>query len=193
MKKPPELSKAEIAKRVDEQWRRILQENGLAGSSKDLKQMLKAADIPIEERLAHGLTIGAAIGLGGLGEKVASMVKSQEDLDRLFQEMSQFGDKAPSMLRKAFKDTARTLPRKGGPGRSHKLDLREATLMCDEIASIIRQQNISQKQALRIASERSPKLLSGKTVGARTLWEVWNNRDKLTAIYGAQSVQNDKM
>lgn len=179
MTRPRNLSRTEMAKRIDAAWHQILEENGLVFNPTELKAMIKTAHLSPQANLARGLTIGAAIGLSSAGKKVAPMIRSEEQFYRVLQEMKRAGDKIPTMLRKATKDMARALPRKGGPGRQPKLSPREASLMCDQIALFIRQKN-TLRQALQKTSELSPRILEGKTVSPRTLQKAWDIRDKFT-------------
>jgi hypothetical protein len=179
MKKSEKLTQAEIAKRVDEAWHNILAENGLVWSPAELREMLKTVHLPPEAHLARGLTMGAAIGLSSVGKKIAAKIRSRAQLDKILFEMRQAGDKIPALLRRSVKEMARTLPRKGGPGRQPKLNAKEASQMCDQIAILIRQKS-TLKQALQKASELSPSILGGKKVSPRTLQKAWGRRDEFT-------------
>ena len=171
------LTPAAIAKRVDDTWQEVLQENKLVWSKADISKMLLHIDVPPETAIARGMTIGAAIGLTSAGKRIAGHIKSEEQLLRVLQEMRSSGSKIPSILRKASKEMLKALPRRGGPGRQPKLSPREASLMCDQIALFIRQKN-SLKKSLQRASELSPSILKGKKVGSRTLQKAWDKRDE---------------
>jgi len=179
LKKPKKLTEAEVARRLDETFHKILEENGLLLWSPDeLKEMLKSVHISPNTKLARGLSIGAMIGLSSAGKKVAPLIKTEEQLDRALQAMRQQGDKIPTMMRKAAKEMTLMLPRRGGPGRQPKLTAEEKSLMCDLIASFIRQK-MKLKPALAKASEQAPGMLGGKKVSARTLQKAWDERDKI--------------
>ena len=179
MPEPPSkpLPPAAIAKRIDDVWREILQENKLVWSKADVRQMLHVLDLPPETAIARGMTIGAAIGLTSAGKQIANRIKSEEQLLRVLQEMRSNGSKIPSLLRKATKEMLKALPRRGGPGRQPKLSPREARLMCDQIALFIRQKH-SLKKSLQLASDLSVSILNGKKVGSRTLQKAWAKRDE---------------
>jgi hypothetical protein len=177
MKKPPKMNRAEIVRRVDEEWSQMLERSGLGWSRVAAKKMLRAMDLPPETIVAYGVTWGAALGLSSLGDEIAHEVKSQEQLEEVLQGMRERGEEMPTLFRKAVKDVVRALPRRGGPGRQPKLSPKEASLMCDQISLFIRQK-MKLKQALQKASELSPSLLGGKKVSPRTLQKAWDSRDK---------------
>lgn len=182
-----ELSEAEVARIIDEEWQKILRESGFTWSPGEVRELFEHIELSPETTVAKGIKLGAAIGLssGGktAGQTVAPSIKTREQLDRFLQELKQQGDRMPTMFRQGVKEVNRLLPRRGGPGRHHKLTLKEATLMCDCIAEIRRHQKVSDKESLEIASKKSPQILGGKKIGARTLWDVWDNRDKLASVY----------
>jgi hypothetical protein len=178
LKRSRALSQAEIARRIDEAYRKILEENGLSLWSPDeLKDMLKTVHLSPHTTLVRGLTIGAMIGISSPGKKLAPMIKSEEQLDRVLEGLREHFDKSPTMMRKAAKDMMRALPRKGGPGRQRKLSPEEASLMCDQIGQLIREGK-KLKPALEEAAKQSSRILGGKRVGARTLQNAWNDRQK---------------
>jgi len=173
------MTKTEMARRIDKSWRAILAENHLVWSTAELKKMLTATELSPETRIARGLSLGAAIGLGSIGKEVARQLKTEEQFNKLLKEMRVAGDRIPTLLRKATKEMLRVLPRRGGPGRLPKLSPKEASQMCDQVAIFIRQKH-TVKRSLQMAAELSSTILNGKTVSARTLQKWWNTRDALT-------------
>lgn len=172
-----ELNPSETAKYLDETWRTILSENGIDLDPAELSHILTKSGLSLDTVVAHGLTIGAAVGLRSIGDRFVQDVKTRQQLDIVLLHMREAGDKLPSILRKASKQMVLGLRRNGGPGRKPKLSPREAVLMCDQIAAFIRTK-CSLKQALQMASELSPSLLDGKRVSPRTLQKAWDKRDQ---------------
>jgi hypothetical protein len=178
MKKPQRLSRAEIEREVEQAWQQMLENNGsFEWNPTSVEKTLKQTNVPRETRVVQGLTMGAALGLGGMGKNLASHIKTREQLEEILREIRKCGEMMPTILRKATKQMIGTLPRRGGPGRRPKLDRKEASQMCDQIALFIRQK-YSLKQALQKVSELSPSILSGKKVSPRTLQKAWGRRDE---------------
>jgi hypothetical protein len=65
--------------------------------------------------------------------------------------MRQISEAMPTTTRKTMKMFLSKLPRKGGPGRQPKLDSKQASLACDQIAVFI-----SQKHPVKEASVNRP-------------------------------------
>jgi len=183
MEKKARLTKAEIARRLDEAWREVLKETGLPSSPAEMRKVLKEVNVSPELPLARGLTLGIALGLGGLGKTLARKVKTEEQLEKALQETKEVGEKMPTAIRRAIKEVASSLPRRGGPGRRPKLSPKEASVMCDQIALFIRQK-YGLKEALKKAADLSPSILGGKKVSARTLQKAWGRRAEFTSEQG---------
>jgi len=158
-------------------WRETLEAAGLKWSFAEVKKIMKAMNLTPEVRAARGLTIGMALGLGGIGKGLAKNIKTQEQFEKALQQINRAGEQMPTMIRKATKELARSLPRRGGPGRQPKLTPKESAQMCDQIALYIRQKH-NLKEALQKVAELTPTLL-GKKVGARTLQKAWDKRGEL--------------
>lgn len=172
------LTRAEITRRVKQAWQDMLEKNGfLKWSPESVKAQLKQMNVPRETIVTQGLTVGAALGLGGMGKGLARDIKTREELDKILLEIRRIGEELPTIIRKATKQMTSTLPRRGGPGRQPKLTTKEASQMCDQIALSIRQKH-SLKQALQNVSELSASILGGKKVGSRTLQKAWDKRDE---------------
>lgn len=183
MEKKVRLTKAKIETQLDEAWREVLKESGLISSFADIKRGLRELNLSPELDLGSGFTLGMSLGLVNAGKILARKVKTEVELEKALREIKEAGEKMPTAMRKAFKEVARSLPRRGGPGRRPKLSPKEASLMCDQIALFIRQK-YGLKEALRKAADLSPSILSGKKVSPRTLQKAWDMRGELTSEEG---------
>jgi len=183
MEKKPRLTKAEIETRLDEEWREVLKASGLISSFADIKRGLRELDLSPEIDLGSGFTLGMSLGLVNAGKILARKVKTEVELEEALQKIKEAGEKMPTAVRKAMKEVARSLPRRGGPGRRPKLSPKEASVMCDQIALFIRQK-YGLKEALKKAADLSPSILGGKKVSARTLQKAWGRRGEYTSEQG---------
>jgi len=179
MTKARRLTKEKIQEQVDEAWRQMLETIGLKWSPAEVRRMLKDLKVAPDVRVARGLTIGMALGLGGMGKTVARETKTEAQLAKVLQEIKRMSELMPTTIRKATKEMLRTLPRRGGPGRRPKLSAAESAQVCDQIAVFIRQKH-NVKEALQRVAELTPTLL-GKRVGTRTLQKAWDRRGEFSS------------
>ena len=107
-------------------------------------------------------------------KKDAANIKTEAELEKRIAEIHNASYELPSGVRKVLKGFAAQLPRRGGPGRTPKLNAAEEQKACDQIALAIRR-GAGVKQALKETAEKIAALL-GKRVSARTLQKAWNRR-----------------
>jgi hypothetical protein len=103
-------------------------------------------------------------------------IRTQEDLDSAVRSLEASLEEAPTLVRKELDRIRRELPRRGGPGRKHKLNDEEKARACDAIMQHIRG-GMTTTKAIKATVDECPKLL-GKKVGQRTLEEAWSERKK---------------
>ncbi len=180
--KSRKLTKKEIGQRLEQEWKSMLNENGLSvppDAIDAIKKAFKARDPRPEVLVESGLKVTLSTLLEDRGKTIAAThrIETEEELQRALKGIKEIGEDLPSVLRKAMKDFKAVLPRRGGPGRRPKLRPKEAAQMCDQIAVHIRQQ-LTLKKALVKASELTPQLL-GKKVSPRTLQKAWDRRGEL--------------
>jgi hypothetical protein len=174
MNKSARPTKKDFEKRLAQKWKEAL-ESCLGPTPAQLSQLLKDADRKTTEQ---NLKAGMAFALRTLGTdhlKKAN-IKTEEQFAKACEQLGEVKEKMPTAVRKALRELAKSLPRRGGPGRQALLSLQEANRACDHIATFIRQ-GYTLKAALRLVAEASMALL-GKKVGARTLQKAWDKRDQ---------------
>jgi hypothetical protein len=177
VKKPKRLTKREIEERLDHAWLEELQRLGLVANQPEAKKLMQ--DVASLERcvgVGRGMTFGMALEMRNWGKDLAKkrQIKDEQQLSKAIQDLKRTGDELPTLMRKAMKELATKLPRKGGPGRLPKLNPKEAAQACDQIALFIRQK-YTLKEALQKVADLSASLF-GKKVGARTLQKAWDKR-----------------
>lgn len=155
----------------------MLEENKLNPSSGALAKLAKTKGLSPELYVQGGMTITVGTFLQDFGRTFASAasIQNEKQMQAALTAIKEVGYQLPPILRKAMKQVASSLPRRGGPGRQPKLNPREAVLVCDQIATFIRRKN-TLKQALQKVSESAPQLL-GKKVSPRTLQKAWDKRE----------------
>jgi hypothetical protein len=126
--------------------------------------------------VASKLRAAIVSSVGNIGKYYTKRtnIKTEDELKKVLEEMKGQREKLPAATRKVLKAVGAMLPRRGGPGRQPKLDSKQASRACDQIAVFIRQKH-TLKEALQKVSEISPTVL-GQKVGARTLQKAWNKR-----------------
>jgi hypothetical protein len=170
----PKLNRREVEEKLEQAWCEQLKENGLLLSPAEVRKILKQVHILENAPVGWGLTIGMSLGLGGAGKALAPRVKTEAQLQSALASIREAGENMPTVIRKVTKELGRALPRRGGPGRKHKLNATQAAQVCDQIALFMRQGD-SLKEALPKVAELTPSLF-GKKVGARTLQKAWDRR-----------------
>jgi hypothetical protein len=175
MRKSDRPTKKEFEKRLAQKWREAL-ESCLGPAPTQLTHLLKDAD---RKTTDQNLKAGMAFALRILGTDHLKKknIKTEEQFAKACEELRVWKEKMPTAIRKATRDLAKALPRRGGPGRQPILNSDEAAKACDHIAMFIRQ-NHTLKEALQKMAQSSESLL-GKKVGARTLQKFWDKRDQL--------------
>lgn len=181
MAKTKKLSRAEIARQLNSEWSAMIKETGLFPDPDELKRLAKTKEARLELFVAEGVKITVGTILQNFGKTLGSMAKieTEEQLHDLVQHIRGRREEITTVMRKAMKQITVALPRRGGPGRQPKLNLRETSQICDKIASVMRQGH-TLKQALDKVSQSAPQLL-GKDVSPRTLQKAWINRGKYPA------------
>lgn len=185
MKIEKRLTKAEIKKRLLEEWENTMRD-GFGLSSAEANRLVKSmtgkrTDQANNPPGALHLNAGMALFVGNTirNRIYGTKIKTEKQLEAALQEIREVREKMPTVVRRALKAVSNMLPRRGGPGRQPKLNRNEASKACDHIAMFIRQKH-TLKEALQMMSDSSPSIL-GKKVGARTLQKAWDRRDKLTS------------
>lgn len=176
MAKAKKRSRAEVQQQLNQEWIAMLEESRVNPSPDALAKLAKTKGLRPELLVAGGLTITVGMLLQNFGKTFASAAKIENDeqLHAAIRAIKEVRNQLPTVIRKAMKQITATLPRRGGPGRQPKLKPNEASQMCDQIATFIRQNN-NLKQALQKVSQLTPQLL-GKKVSPRTLQKAWNKR-----------------
>lgn len=123
---------------------------------------------------AKGLQIGFQTADRSM-EEFLPQIQTREDLDQVVQAFTETAEKASTIVRNAMDEIRADLPRQGGPGRTPKLDERESAIVCKEILKLIGRK-YSVTKAIKEVSTMCP-VLTGKTVGTRTLHKAWDRRD----------------
>jgi hypothetical protein len=180
MTKTERLTKTEIQKQIDTAWREALENAGMKWSRAAAEDLAAETNISIETRLARGITLGMALGLGGIGKEAGRKIKTQQQLDESLQKIRHAGEAMPTMIRRATKELVRTLPRRGGPGRQPKLNAKESAQVCDQIGMFMRRGD-NLRGALKRVADLAATLL-GKKVSPRTLQKAWDKRDQHSAV-----------
>jgi hypothetical protein len=176
MTKNKRLTKKEISARVDAAYRDLLEGTGFKFDPAEMDRVLKASNVSPHKRVAKGLSLGMALGVLSWGQTASREIKTEEQLDKVLLKLKEAKEELPTLARKATKEVLSKLPRRGGPGRTPKLNTRESSMVCDQIGVFIRQKN-TLKQSLSKTAELTPNLL-GKKVSARTLQKAWDKRDE---------------
>ncbi len=168
------LSRAEIERRLNQEWNAILGENKIIPDPDAVKKVMKKGQP--ESLIALGFTGTIAMLLQNYGRTIATTakIKDEQHLLEVIRSMREAGYKLPTAIRKAMKEITSTLPRHGGPGRNPKLTPKEAVEMCSQIGMFITQGD-KLKEALQRASDLTTQLL-GKKVSPRTLQKAWDKR-----------------
>jgi hypothetical protein len=130
-----------------------------------------------EQELELAKAKGLQIGLDSMDE-LLPRIRTREDLDRVAQMFGVAEHQAPSKARIVIDHIKRKLPRRGGPGRTPKLDTQESIIVCKEILKQIGKGNTLTK-ALKEVSKMCPDILQ-KKVSPRTLSKVWNRRKEFS-------------
>jgi hypothetical protein len=183
--RPKRLTKSAAKKRLVQEWQQTLetcfgltpgQINRLADGN-FLRDVKDTGDLTDRNANEHNLKIGLAFALGKIAKIQTSQadITTEQQLEAALRQIGEVKEKMPTAIRKALKDLTKGLPRRGGPGRQPKLNAKEASQMCDQIALFIRRKH-NLKEALRLASELSPSILTGKKVSPRTLQKAWDRR-----------------
>jgi hypothetical protein len=175
-KKQKRLTKKEIAKRIDAAYRDLLEGTGFKVDPNEVNRTLKASNISPHKRVATGISWGMALGVLSWGNIASRDIKTEEQLNKVLLDLKEAKERLPTLARKATKEVLSKLPRRGGPGRTPKLNARESSMVCDQIGLFIRQKN-TLKESLAKTAELSLTLL-GKKVSARTLQKAWDKRDQ---------------
>jgi hypothetical protein len=103
-------------------------------------------------------------------------IRTQDDLDLIVQGFSALVEAAPTIARNQVEKIKSEIPRRGGPGRTPKLNHQESTIVCIEILKLVGKK-YTDKAALDQVSKKCPDLLH-KKVSARTLRKAWDKRDE---------------
>jgi len=109
-------------------------------------------------------------------EEFLPNIRTRNDLDEIVQAFSKSIEQAPTIARTTIDQIKAQIPRRGGPGRIPKLDPRESTVVCEEILKLVGRK-YKVKDACVEVSKMCPDLLQ-KTVGPRTLQNIWLKRDQ---------------
>ena len=179
MNKSRRLTRAEIERRLNEALEEVFVKNNLASGASQLRQFFRDnKKVAPEVAVVNGMKITARMLIDNYGRTATKVtdIKDEEQLETAIRAIKSLNETLPTAMRKATKAFATALPRRGGPGRQPKLNAKEASLMCDQIAMFIRQ-GLSLKEALNKTAALTPTLL-GKKVGARTLQKAWDKRDE---------------
>jgi hypothetical protein len=181
MAKTKKFSRAEIARQLNSEWNAMIKETGLIPDPDELKRLAKSKDARLELFVAEGvkITLGTILQNGGKTLASVAKIETEEQLQDFILYLKGHREELPTVMRKAMKLITAALPRRGGPGRQPKLNLRETSQICDRIASVMRQGH-TLKQALDKVSQLTRQLL-GKDVSPRTLQKAWNDRGKYPA------------
>ena len=107
-------------------------------------------------------------------KKEAATIKTMEELEERATQIRGTSYGLPSDVRKVLRGFAAQLPRRGGPGRTPKLNPAEEEKARKHILWLIGR-GAGTKKALSQTAEKSLSLF-GKRVSARTLQKVWNKR-----------------
>jgi len=172
------LTKKEVATRVDAAYRELLEGTGFKFDPAEMNRLLKASTVSPHKRVAKGLSLGMALGILSWGKTASRQIRTEEQLNKVLLKLKEAKEELPTLARKATKEVLSKLPRRGGPGRTPKLNARESTIVCDQIGVFIRQKN-TLKKSLAKTAELTLTLL-GKKVSARTLQKAWDKRDQFT-------------
>jgi hypothetical protein len=170
------LSRAEIERRLNQEWNAILGENKIIPDQDAVKKVMKKGQAQPEFLIALGFTSTIGMLLQNYGRTIATTakIKDEQHLVEVIKLMREAGYKLPTVIRKAMREIASTLPRHGGPGRNPKLTPKEGVEMCSQIGMFITQGD-KLKEALQRASDLTQQLL-GKKVSPRTLQKAWDKR-----------------
>jgi len=177
-KRQSRLTKKEVARRVDAAYRDLLEGTGFKLDPDEMNRVLKASNVSPHKRVAKGLSLGMALGVLSWGRTASREIRKEEQLKKVLLKLKKTKEQLPTLARKATKELLSKLPRRGGPGRTPKLNARESSMVCDQIGVFIRQKN-TLKESLSKTAELTPTLL-GKKVSARTLQKAWDKRDQFT-------------
>ncbi len=171
------LSRAEIERRLNQEWNAILAENKIIPDQDAVKKVMKKGHAQPEFLIALGFTGTIGMTLQNFVRTIATTakIKDEQHLLEVIRSMREVGYKLPTVMRKAMKEIKSTLPRHGGPGRTPKLTPKEAVEMCSQIGMFITRGD-KLKEALQRVSDLTPQLLLGKKVSPRTLQKAWDKR-----------------
>lgn len=172
------LTKKEIATRVDAAYQDLLEGTGFKVDPDEMNRVLRASNVSPHKRVAKGISLGMALGVLSWGQAASRAIKTEEQLEKVLRDIKAAKETLPTLARKATKEVLSKLPRRGGPGRTPKLNAKESSMVCDQIGVFIRQKN-TLKESLAKTAELTPTLL-GKKVSARTLQKAWDKRDQFT-------------
>lgn len=180
-RKPRSLTRAYVIRELTKAWEDVLWTTfGLseADARLNVRAALGSGGHGDDSNRLLTATLRLLIGRDGVKalHAAAKDIKTEEQLAEQLTRLGEGAEQFPTQIRKAMKELAAFLPRRGGPGRQPKLDAALARKACDQIATLIRHGD-SVKGALHKVSAASPTLL-GKRVGARTLQKHWLQRGK---------------
>jgi hypothetical protein len=170
------LTKKEVAVRVDAAYRDLLEGTGFKFDPDEMNRVLNSSNVSPHKRVAKGLSLGMALGVLSWGRTASREIRTEAQLDKVLLKLREAKEQLPTLARKAAKEVLSKLPRRGGPGRTPKLNARESSMVCDQIGVFIRQKN-TLKESLAKTAELTLTLL-GKKVSARTLQKAWDKRDQ---------------
>jgi hypothetical protein len=123
---------------------------------------------PPEEEHELAKAKGFQSVMAQIENEVLPQVKTRGNLEVFEKTMESLAKEGPSIARKQLESIKRSLPRGGGLGREPKLGFDQRCVACDEMASEIRRDSLTAKEAADRVSGRSDELF-GTHVSTRTL------------------------